>query len=152
MVRGEVDAIFLAMAGLHRLNIGHEFAVPLSPHLILPAVGQGAIGIACRSGTELSAQLRQFDDCKTSVCVNCERTVLAIIEGTCTTPIGVHAEPIEGERLSLRTRLGAPDGSYEISAHADGEWDRADKLGKTCGRQLLADPRSSALIGTHADT
>lgn len=109
---GEVDAAILAMAGLKRLDLADQVTQILDPELSLPAVGQGALGIECRSeDDEVRTLLRATHDPETAIAVACERGVLLAAEGSCQLPIAAFAEHV-GDRLRLRAMVADPDGSH----------------------------------------
>lgn len=107
---GQVDATFLAAAGLHRLGMIDKAQSFLDLGDMLPSVGQGAVGIEIREGdAQKLSFLGQFSCIKTVVCVECERAVLRALDGTCHTPVGVLAT-LEGKVLSLDVCVVSPDG------------------------------------------
>ena len=135
LAAGEVDATLLALAGLKRLSIDPGGAV-LSPEVMLPAVGQGAIGIECRADDERThALLAAIDHPGTSACVRAERALLAALDGSCRTPIAGYAE-LEDERLRLRALIARPDGSVCLRAERMGALADGDALGSDAGREL----------------
>ena len=108
---GQVDATFLACAGLGRLGKSDEITSVVHIEDMLPAVGQGAVGIEIREGdaNKLSF-IDQFSCSKTVVCVNAERGVLRALGGSCHTPVGVYAT-LESGKMHLRVKVVSPDGS-----------------------------------------
>lgn len=110
---GQVDATFLAVAGLERLEMTHEIASVIESADMLPSVGQGAIGIEVRKGdmNKLSF-IAQISCSKTYACVECERAVLRALSGSCHTPVGVLATLNEGV-LDLSVAVVDPDGSQK---------------------------------------
>jgi hydroxymethylbilane synthase len=118
--RGEVDATLLALAGLKRLGRAEAASAVLATTDMLPAVAQGAIGIACRADDEaMLARLAGLDHGPTHSAVLAERAMLARLEGSCRTPIAALAE-IQGETLALRGLVATPDGTmlYETADSA----------------------------------
>ena len=108
----QVDATFLALAGLRRLRKEQMATSIVSIDDMIPAAGQGAVGIQVQSSHQkLISVLSQLSDGMSYVAVACERAVLATVGGGCHTPIGVHAQ-ISGFRVRLRVRLGSPDGRH----------------------------------------
>jgi hydroxymethylbilane synthase len=134
---GEVDATLLALAGLRRLGI-EDAGIVLSPEEMLPAVGQGALGIECRAddGGSLGL-LAAIDHPASSVCVRAERALLAALDGSCHTPIAGHAEIAAG-RLHLRALIARPDGSACLRAARVGMPGDAEWLGHDAGTELKA--------------
>ena len=138
LAAGEVDAAVLALAGLERLGIEPAGAVVLAPEVMLPAVGQGAIGIECRA-SDASARtlLAAIDDPASSACLRAERALLAALDGSCHTPIAGHAE-LDGGRLRLRALIARPDGSECLRAARRGAIADAEALGRDAGHELRA--------------
>lgn len=111
--RGEADATLLAAAGLDRLGIEAGRAIDL--HEMIPAPGQAAIGVECRSDDEATlALLEAINDPITCRCVAAERAFTRRLGGTCHSPVAALAEP-DGESLRLRTELLSPDGRERIA-------------------------------------
>lgn len=135
---GEVDATLLAMAGLNRLGLtGQASAAPLSPEEMLPAVAQGAIGVTCRQGDARSlAYLASLDHRQSHIRVVAERAFLAVLDGSCRTPIAGLAE-WEGERLSFRGLVIRPDGGSAHAIALSGRPDEAESIGRRAGEDLL---------------
>lgn len=118
---GVVAATFLALAGLHRLKLIPEGMCVLEPEEMLPAVAQGAIGIECRDNdTRVRGFLAALDDPATRLRVEAERALLAVLDGSCRTPIAALAE-LDGDAMRLRGAIARPDGSdlMEIERHGD---------------------------------
>ncbi|MDZ4738132.1 MAG: hydroxymethylbilane synthase [Rhodospirillaceae bacterium] len=138
---GQADATLLALAGLKRLGLDPLPGTPLSADDILPAPGQGAIGIEIRADdADLEALLAAVDHAPTRLAVEAERACLAALDGSCRTPIAVYAEPadIGGDRWRIRALLALPDGSeiHRIEDHADAA--AAVMMGAELGRRLKA--------------
>jgi hydroxymethylbilane synthase len=133
---GAFDAVLLARAGLKRLGLLEAGGVPIDPDEILPAVGQGAIAVICReSDADIRAWLALAEDETSARCVTAERAMLAVLDGSCRTPIGGLAE-IAGETLALRGLVAKPDGSVVLRAHASGPAADAVAIGEEVGREL----------------
>ncbi|MHA1109150.1 MAG: hydroxymethylbilane synthase [Alphaproteobacteria bacterium] len=133
---GEMDATFLAAAGLKRLGLLDRARAILSPDEMLPAVCQGAIGIECRdddAGTR--SLLGVIDHSETAIRVAAERAFLAALDGSCRTPIAGLAT-IEGDKLSLCGLIVRPDGSETLAAQRDGGLAEASTLGRLLGEGL----------------
>ncbi len=108
---GEYDAIILATAGLIRLGMAERITQRLETSVSLPAIGQGAIGIECRSDDlEINAMLNVLHDNETGLCVTAERAMNARLHGGCQVPIAGFAK-IQGRQLFMRGLVGSPDGS-----------------------------------------
>ncbi len=133
---GEVDAIVLALCGLERLGKAERATEILSREVMLPAVGQGALAIECRTGDDaLRGLLETLHDPGSAACVKAERAMLAALDGSCRTPIAGLAE-LDGDRLELEGLLLKPDGSSEIRARCAGGIGDADRLGTELGSDL----------------
>ncbi len=90
---GKYDAIVLAAAGLKRLNLSHRITQLFEPQLMLPACGQGAVGIECRENDVLTQQLlTPLHDPQSALCVEIERKINAALNGNCQTPIGIYCQ------------------------------------------------------------
>ncbi len=159
---GVLDAVVLARAGLLRLGRADEATELFDPLLMLPAPGQGALGIEARAGdVSLLAALQLLDDAATRACVLAERALLARLEAGCAAPVGALAEVVEGEdgtELSLRAVVGSIDGLIAIrrsatlrlpglalvdqlvsTALAPADADAALQLGRSLAEQMLDD-------------
>jgi hydroxymethylbilane synthase len=135
---GEYDAIILASAGLKRLGMGGRISTRLSADESLPAMGQGAIGIECRSDdTEIHAYLKVLHDEATSICVTAERAMNARLNGGCQVPIAGYAE-IREDALFMRGLVGNPNGSVLYRAEGDSPLHGAEALGVRIADALLA--------------
>lgn len=139
---GEAEATLLAMAGLKRLNFNPIPGAPLPVEAMLPAVAQGAIAVQCRADDrETIALLSALNDPATERATACERALLAVLEGSCRTPIAAYAT-VSKEKIHLRALVLSPDGSafHEFSGEAAPS--RAEALGEEGGRQLRASTAS----------
>jgi hydroxymethylbilane synthase len=133
---GEADAIILALAGLRRLGLEGRATRIMSADEFLPAAGQGAIAIETREDDATTrALLAKIDHADTSMAVTAERAFLAVLDGSCKTPIGAHAI-IEGEALRFRGLIARPDGSAAHDIAANGVRADAVKIGESCAREL----------------
>ena len=134
---GVVDATLLAMAGLRRLHLADRVSAPLEADEMLPAVAQGAIGITCRAEDE-SAHLRlaPLDHPESHLRVLTERAFLAVLDGSCRTPIGGLAE-VTGDQLTFRGLVIRPDGSQAHQTRLAGRRADGEILGRTAGEELL---------------
>ncbi len=133
---GVVDGTLLALAGLKRLQL-QETATQLLPvETFPPALGQGAICIETRIGdTQMAAALAPINDARTSAELACERAFLAVLDGSCRTPIAGYTM-IEGERLRFFGMVLTPDGreAHEIEEH--GATAEAMAIGRRAGARL----------------
>lgn len=136
---GEFDAIVLAAAGLERLGLEQRITAPLAPELCLPAIGQGALGIECRTDDPETADLiAALADPVTAACVHAERAVSHGLGGSCLSPIAGFAEIDDDGRLYLRARVAAADGSALIAAEHGGDAARPRELGHAVAEDLRA--------------
>jgi hydroxymethylbilane synthase len=135
---GAADATLLAVAGLRRLALDAIPSAVLEPEELLPAVGQGAIGLECRAGDDaVLARLLPLNDPETAARVTAERAMLDVLDGSCRTPIGGLAERTAAGDLLLRGLLAKPDGSLIHRAQRQGDMDNAEALGREVGAVLL---------------
>jgi hydroxymethylbilane synthase len=137
---GEADATLLAVAGLKRLGLLEKAAAIIDSGEILPAVGQGAIGIEIRAAdARLRALLAPLDDRATTLCVTAERVCLAELDGSCHTPIAAYAElSADGRDLHLRSLIALPDGTAVHRDERAGSAGDSVALGRAAGRHLKA--------------
>jgi hydroxymethylbilane synthase len=134
---GALDAIVLACAGLVRLGLESRITTRLAPGTMLPAVGQGAIGIECRSDdTRTRALVGALDDAATHTALAAERAFARTLGGSCQSPIAALAR-IEGDRLTLEGLVAEPDGSRLLRESISGVCARAETLGEELARRLL---------------
>lgn len=139
---GEFDAIILAASGLIRLGEEERITSKLSVEDSLPANGQGALGIECRSDDpRVQALLAPLIHAETKACVEAERAMNRTLQGGCQVPIGAYAilenTTTEGSTLWLRGLVGNPDGTEVIRAEARGNASQAEALGIQVAQQLL---------------
>lgn len=139
---GQVDAIVLAYAGLRRLDLAERASEVLDPATMLPAVGQGALGIECRADDEaVRGLLAVTDHRETRLRVSAERGVMAAVGGSCQLPVAAYAERQNGE-IWLRGMYAEADGSQVRRGEQRAPWpasdDEAFELGSALGRQLRA--------------
>lgn len=143
MASGEYDAVILARAGLLRLGRDAEATEVLDPLQMLPAPGQGALAVECRSAdTDLVEELGRLDDPATRAAVTAERAVLATLEAGCSAPLGALAEVVEGEdgeELWIRAVVLSADGALSIRRSASGPVSEAAEIGHRLASEMLAD-------------
>lgn len=139
---GQVDATVLAMSGLKRLGLTHEVASVIPKDIMLPAAGQGAVGIEIREDDDVCRTLLQDLHCKTTfICVEAERAALQVLDGSCHTPIGSYAVLSEDEVLTLHTIVAAMDGLAlysETLSQPVTSVEEARLLGTKAGEKLKA--------------
>jgi hydroxymethylbilane synthase len=135
---GEVDATLLAMAGLRRLGLTEHVTAVLDTDDFLPAVGQGAIAIAMRSGdSRVQDALAPILDAPTGAALAAERAFLAMLDGSCRTPIAGHARLV-GAEIEFRGLVLRPDGSDSLGVSRRGPAGEAAALGREAGLDLRA--------------
>ena len=137
--RGEYGAIVLAVAGLARLGLETRIRRRLPPEELLPAPGQGALGIECLAErSDLISLLKKFEDPGVAACVRAERAVSRALGGSCTVPLAAYAEAPGRAPTSLRLRalVASPDGKTVVRAQAEGAIDDPEALGHRVARAL----------------
>jgi hydroxymethylbilane synthase len=133
---GEADATLLAVAGLKRLGLLAAATAILDPDAFIPAVGQGAIGIETRADdAKTRALVALIDDADTATALAAERAFLAVLDGSCRTPIGGHAT-VGGGSVHFRGIIVKPDGSEAFEVWREGRSAAAIELGADAGREL----------------
>jgi hydroxymethylbilane synthase len=136
---GELDAIVLAAAGLKRLGLEARIGALLDPSVSLPAVGQGIIGIECRTDDAAArAAMHALNDPPAQAAVTAERAFARRLGGSCQSPIAAYAELEAGERLTLRGLVAEPDGSRLIRDSIGGSVADAESLGDRLAERVLA--------------
>ena len=152
---GELDAVVLARAGLARIGRLDEVTEVLDPLQMLPAPGQGALAVECRSSdADLVRLLAEvLDDPATRAAVSAERQVLADLEAGCSAPVGALAELVEGEdgeELWIRAVALSPDGALSVRRSAVGPPDEAVDVGHRLAEEMTEDGAGSLLTDTPA--
>jgi hydroxymethylbilane synthase len=135
---GVVDATLLALAGLKRLGLADAATAILSIEECLPAVGQGVIAIEARQGDRAThGLLAAINHAESMTALTTERAFLAVLDGSCRTPIAGHAI-IDAGRVRFRGLIAKPDGSAMFETARDGDAADAAALGADAGRELKA--------------
>jgi hydroxymethylbilane synthase len=135
---GRFDAIVLASSGLKRLGFAERIRTELAPEESLPAIGQGALGIECRTAdTRVNALIAPLHHPDTAVCVGAERAMNRRLQGGCQVPIAGFAQ-LQEEQVFLRGLVGEADGSRVIRAERRATREGAEQLGTEVGDELLA--------------
>jgi hydroxymethylbilane synthase len=148
---GDYDAIILAAAGLIRLEMPERIADFIEPETSLPANGQGAVGIECRSDDErVKALLAPLEHTETRIRVLAERAMNRRLEGGCQVPIGAYAL-VNGEQVHIRGLVGAVDGSEILRDEVSGSVENAEQLGVQLAEQLLAQGADKILAEVYRD-
>jgi len=133
---GVVDATLLALAGLKRLGLAQAATAVLDVDEFLPAVGQGIIAIEARADdTRTRVLLERINAADDATALAAERAFLAVLDGSCRTPIAGHATITAG-RLRFRGLIAKPDGSEAFEAAREGSATEAEALGADAGREL----------------
>ena len=136
---GQYDAIVLAAAGLSRLQLYHRVSEELPQQRVLPAVGQGALGLECRSDDLQTRQaLEMLDDDSSHAAVEAERSLLFSLLAGCLAPVAALAH-VQSDQLHLRARVLAPDGSRCINGERFGHKCEAREIGQQLARSLQAE-------------
>jgi hydroxymethylbilane synthase len=136
--RGEFDAIVLAVAGLKRLGMGERIRERLTPDIILPAIGQGAIGIECREDDRVTQErIAPLNDYLTQQRIKAERAINQRLGGGCQVPIAGFAE-ISGNELLLRGLVADPQGKQVLYHTLRGALESPQELGDQLAQVLLS--------------
>lgn len=152
LANGEFDAIVLAAAGLERLGLEAQIAHSFSPQEMLPAAGQGVIGIECAaSNLDLRTLLVPLNDQKTSRTTLAERTIARILQADCQSPLAAHAVAV-GSVLTVTALVAAPDGSRFVRDSVGGPSEDAETLATQLAAQLISGGAKDILAAIrHAD-
>lgn len=146
---GQYDAIILTSAGLKRLGLESRIRHSLAPEISLPAVGQGALGLECRTNDQTVLDLiRPLLDEKTWHCVRTERAFNAYLEGGCQVPIAGYAT-LDGNQISIEGRVGSVDGQTLLCAQQSDHTEHAEQLGIRLAQQLLQQGAGELLSALH---
>jgi len=133
---GLFDALVLACAGLDRLALDHRIAEIIAPEVMLPAIGQGAMGVECREGdTEVEALVAPLNHEETSIAVRAERAMNLALGGSCHAPIGGFAV-LRSSSLVLEGLVGSLDGRTVLRERIEGAADAPEALGRELAEKL----------------
>ena len=133
---GEVDATLLALCGLQRIGLADRATEILPREVMLPAVGQGALAVECRAEDKaVRCLLAPLHDAMSAACATAERAMLAVLDGSCHTPIAGLAEAAD-DQLTLEGLLMTPDGSSEVRLSGSGRITDAAAIGTALGEEL----------------
>ncbi len=136
---GDVDGTLLAAAGLKRLDMEQHITEALDAEDFIPAVGQGAIGITCmEKDKRVNAMLDKINHQKTVVRVTAERAFLAVLDGSCRTPIAAHAWYDGNDTLRFHGLVAKPDGSevHEVTRMGPAGVIPAESMGRDAGLEI----------------
>jgi hydroxymethylbilane synthase len=148
---GEYDAIILAAAGLIRLGFEERIRSSISAEDSLPAGGQGAVGIECRTAdSEIHALLAPLHHRDTALRVTAERALNKHLNGGCQVPIACYAV-LEGEQIWLRGLVGQPDGGLLLRAENRAPLAQAEQLGVQVAEALLAQGAAAILQAVYGE-
>jgi hydroxymethylbilane synthase len=135
---GELDAIVLAAAGLRRLGRADEIGFEIPVERMVPAAGQGALALQVRRDDPASGDAAEaVNDLTAMRELTAERTVVALLDASCATPLGVHAR-VEGQELAIDAFVGLPDGSEWLRDRLEGKADEPTLAGAELVQRLLA--------------
>jgi hydroxymethylbilane synthase len=135
---GEVDAVILASAGITRMGWGERITHYIDPEQMVPAVGQGAIGIEIREDDEFMQQVcRELSDPATLTCVAAERVVMRMLEGGCQVPIGAYCRVTGADTLVMDAFVGSLDGGTLLRHTLEGVVGDPVALGEAMVSRLL---------------
>lgn len=137
-IKGALDAVVLAAAGLNRLGLMPEEHEVLDPTVFPPSPGQGALGIQVRTDSPAATLLARTGDPQVDACVRAERTVLAELHGGCSVPVGAWGRIGADGLLSLSAAVTSLDGATQMTAAHSGPVDDPEKLGSLVAADLLA--------------
>lgn len=132
------DAILLAAAGLIRMDLQHKIKQIIPESIMLPACGQGALGIECRlQDDQTRALMSPLNHPTTAICVTTERQVNALLGGNCHVPVAVYCEEHQANHLQLSAKVLSADGQQVLFASCAGAIDTAPQLADLCSQRLL---------------
>ena len=138
--RGDCTASFLAYAGLRRLDLAHAASLVLDPETMVPAAGQGIVGVTVRQDDgELRDLLAAIEDREARAVAAAERALLHALDGSCRTPIGGYARLLADGTLHLTGMVAREDGSFLLKRSAVCAVADAERLGREMGEGLRAD-------------
>jgi hydroxymethylbilane synthase len=144
---GDFAATLLALAGLRRLGLDERASLVLHPDVMVPSAGQGIVGVTVReSDAELRALLAAIEDPVARAVSTAERSMLAVLDGSCHTPIGGHARIGADSRLRLTGLTASEDGTFLLKRSLDGVAADAERLGAELGASLRADSPAALFV------
>lgn len=135
---GEFDAIILAMAGINRLNLKAEVAhiYTFGFDEMIPAMGQGALGIEARDEKQILDEISFLNDENAVIETTIERDFVSVLEGGCQVPIGISAR-LQGDEISIDAIVGLPDGSEFIKDSLKSSKDKFQSIGKELAHKFI---------------
>ena len=133
---GDLDAIVLAAAGLRRLGREGEIGFAIPVERMVPAAGQGALALQARVGDEATDAAGAIGNLRAMRELTAERTIVALLEATCASPLGAHAR-VAGERIAIEAFVGLPDGSEWLRDRLEGGAEEPALAGAELVQRLL---------------
>jgi hydroxymethylbilane synthase len=147
---GSCEAVVLALAGLLRLGLAQRATEVLAPSRMLPAPGQGALGVQRREGDDVAARLLEpLHDRDAGAATAAERAFLAALQAGCSAPVGALAEVREGG-LEMQAFAAMEDGSAVVRTAGRGDPDAPDELGRRLAGEVLSRLGSGGLAALRA--
>ncbi len=136
--RHEYDAIVLAVSGLKRMGLEQRIVEIIPESIMLPACGQGALGIECRTAdNEILELIAPLNDVKTALCVSAERQVNTLLGGNCHVPLAVYAQYLNTHELLIQAKVASADGVTQLFAQQQGTATHSQHLATQCAEHLL---------------
>jgi hydroxymethylbilane synthase len=147
VARGEFAATLLAYAGLRRLGLDQRASLVIAPDIMVPAACQGIVGVTVReANTELRDLLGGIEDANARAVSTAERAMLAVLDGSCRTPIGGFARLLPDGTLRLVGLTASEDGTFLLKLSLDGPASDAARIGHELGASLRADSPASLFL------
>jgi hydroxymethylbilane synthase len=138
LAEGDLDAIVLAAAGLRRLGRESEIGFSIPADRMVPAAGQGALALQVRAGDEATIEAAAaINDLEAMRELTAERTVVALLEATCASPLGAHAR-VAGPTIAIEAFVGLPDGSEWLRDRIEGSAEEPALAGAELAQRLIA--------------
>ena len=135
----EFDALILAKAGLDRVGLSNKIDLVFEPDMMLPAVGQGAIGVECREDdAEALSLLSAVNSTETTACLDAEREMARLLGGNCHTPIAGYCVVTKGNNLRLIAHVTSVDGKTLVRSREKMDFENAIDLGRVVAEDLLS--------------
>ncbi len=139
MANEKYDAIILAVAGLKRMSLEHHIKEILPAHIMLPACGQGALGLECREDDDwVRSLLTPIHDEQTAICVQTERHVNGLLGGNCHVPLAVYAKLVQPTELLLQARVASADGCILLKTEQRGSIKQTERIANQSVEHLIA--------------
>ncbi len=137
MTAESLDGIVLAVAGLRRMGMEDKISEAIDPGIMLPAMGQGAVGVEARQFDADTLELvLELDHEETHIALEAERAFLRALGGGCQVPIGAHAT-LSADQLTLKAVVGSLDGKQIFKSEKTGIPQRAREIGESLGKEML---------------